>query len=171
VAAIKQLAAAGRRTLSPRSTRIRDPFLHVKAIEIARAHHLARPSDPRAIAMLADLEIELAAEAANRPDAGPVDWRIALDAARLASSRQPHAPSRILDVADLAAASGDRELAADRYRAALAADAALALDPVVQWAPARVAEVNARLARVEAGDVPAGWPFVDGPRSPVTPRP
>jgi hypothetical protein len=171
VAAIKQLAAAGRRTLSPRSTRIREPFLHAKAIEVARGHHLARPWDPRAIAMLADLEIELAAESANRPDAGPVDWRVALDAAQLASDRQPFAPSRILDVADLAAAAGDREVAADRYRAALAADAALELDPVVQWSPARVAEVNARLARVEAGEVPAGWPFVDGPRSPVSPRP
>jgi hypothetical protein len=170
VAAIKQLAAAGRRTLSPRSTRIREPWLHAKAIEIAREFARMRPFDPRALAMLADLEIELAAEAANRADAGPVDWRIALDAARLASARQPHAPSRLLDVADLAAAAGDRELAADRYRAALAADAALELDPVVQWSPARIAEVNARLARVESGEVPAGWPFVDGPRSPVSPR-
>jgi hypothetical protein len=40
----------------------------------------------------------------------------------------------------------------------------------VQWSPARIAEVNARLARVESGEVPAGWPFVDGPRSPVSPR-
>ncbi len=171
VAAIKQLSAAGRRTLSPRSTRIREPFLHVKAIELARGLASARPSDPRASAMLADLEIELAAEAANRPDAGPVDFRVALEAARRASNRQPHAPSRILDVADLAAAAGDLELAAERYRAALAADAALGLDPVVQWSASRVAEVDARLARVEAGEVPAGWPFVEGPRSPVSPRP
>jgi hypothetical protein len=121
--------------------------------------------------MLADLEIELAAEAANRPDAGPVDFRVALEAARRASDRQPHAPSRILDVADLAAAAGDLEFAAERYRAALAADAALGLDPVVQWSASRVVEVDARLARVEAGEVPAGWPFVDGPRSPVSPRP
>lgn len=171
VAAIKQLSAAGRRTFSPRSGRIREPFLHAKAIEIARTNALARPRDPRAIAMLADLEIERAADAANRSDARPVDFRVALDAAMLASRLQPHAPSRLLDVADLAAAVGDLELAAERYRAALAADAALGLDPVVQWSASRVAEVNARLARVERGDVPAGWPFVDGPRSPVSPRP
>jgi len=169
VAAIKQLAAAARRTRSVRPTRIREPFLHARAVELARAFATERPG-PKSAALLSDLELEFAIEAASRPDPPP-DFRAALDAARLALARQPHAPSRILDVADLAAATGDLELAAERYRAALAADAALALDPVVQWSPARRVEVAARLARVEAGEVPAGWPFVDGPRSPVSFRP
>ncbi|MFO0830082.1 MAG: hypothetical protein U0572_18215 [Phycisphaerales bacterium] len=158
-AAVKQLAAAGRRTLGPRRAEIVEPMLHASAIEIAMLG-ADRFGGARFPAMLADLWLERA-----RTLHDEVTFAAAAKALRTAIERQPRAARFHADLADLLAASGDLAGAIDEYRASLAIDRDLELDPLARFSDRQRADIESRLASVEAAKsggaaLPAGWPFV-----------
>ena len=76
----------------------------------------------------------------NAPDHDQV-----IEAFRVALSLSPHDPELLVGLADAARLGGDRELEQDALQAALLKDDARALDPLVQFPPARRAELEARL--------------------------
>jgi len=160
-AAVKQLAYAGRRTLGPRRAEIVEPMLHASAIEVAK-RGADRFKGPKFTAMLADLWLE---RARATGDAATLD--AATKAMREAIRWQPRRASLHADLADLLAAQLDLAGAAASYRAALAIDADLELDPLARFNDAQRGEIETRVARVarvrtggDAEKLPAGWPLL-----------
>ena len=157
-AAVKQLAAAGRRTLGPRRAEIVEPLLHADAMHVA-ALAADRFGGPRFPAMLADLMLERA-----RADGSSEVVNAAVIAVRRASALQPYRPSLYADLGDLLAFQRKFEEAAVAYRRALAVDADLELDPLAGFSDRQQAEIESRLSRVEGAisdptTLPEGWPL------------
>lgn len=161
-AAVKQLAAAGRRTIGARRGEIVEPMLHQLAVQLAAvgADRTRQPfAGARFHAMLADLRLE-------RVRAVP-DSRALAEAALAVGSaldRQPRSAKLHADLGDVCAAQGDAAAAADAYGRSLAIDDDLELDPVARFSDRQREEIEARLAVVraarESGEpLPAGWPF------------
>jgi hypothetical protein len=157
-AAIKQLAAAGRRTVGPRTPEIVDLPLHAAAIDLARATAERRRS-PRFAAMTSDLLVDLARQQ-------PSDAAIAAarEAIEVALRMQPRSTTRTVELGDVLAASGDRDGAIAAWRGALALDDDHELDPLAQMTPGQRADVERRIAAAEAAKrgertLPAFWPL------------
>ncbi|MBL9147096.1 MAG: tetratricopeptide repeat protein [Phycisphaerae bacterium] len=143
-AAIKQLAAAGRRTVGPRRTEVVEPMLHRVAIDLAArgAERTRMPlAGARFHAMLADLLLELA-----RGEPNDDTTRLAIAAVEAAIERQPRVPRLYVDLGDLHQLRGDRAKAIEAYQRALAIDADLALDPLVQFGEAQRRELESRIS-------------------------
>lgn len=156
--AVKQLAAAGRRTLGTRRSDIVDPALHAAAIELAALLD-QREGTARSAAMLADLWIE---RARATPDEATLD--ATERAVRTALERQPRAWGRWIDLGDALAMRERFAEASEAYATALAIDDDLDLDPLVRMTPGVRATTVARrdAARIAAeggARPPAGWPW------------
>lgn len=156
--AVKQLAAAGRRTLGTRRPDIVDPALHAAAIELAALLD-QREGTARSAAMLADLWLE---RTRATPDAATLDATEA--AVRAALERQPRGWGRWVDLGDALAVRERFAEASEAYATALAIDDDLELDPLVRMTPGVRATTVARrdAARIAAeggAKPPAGWPL------------
>ncbi|MFM7052055.1 MAG: O-antigen ligase family protein [Planctomycetota bacterium] len=127
-AAIKQLAASGRRTFGARTAANADREAFDEACRLAEAQLAARPG-VRSTAMRADLAME-ELRANPAPDAA----RIALlePFVRAASELQPFNARRMAERAEAAAQAGRPEEAIELYDRALALDAQASLDPLAQ---------------------------------------
>jgi len=149
VAAIKQLAASGRRATGVRTARIVDRAAFDQACALADLQ-IERWPGARSAAMRADLAIE------ELRMLGPLtpERIVVLEApVREASLRQPHNARRRADVAELLAArAGDdaalRAEAAAIYEDALRIDAQAALDPLARMSEREQALVRAAIARL-----------------------
>jgi tetratricopeptide (TPR) repeat protein len=150
-AAIKQLAASGRRTTGVRSAQIIDRDAFAKAIALAEKQAVERPGF-RAYAMRADLAIEnLQRAIASRDES---DVRGAAEESirwvRLAVEAQPFNARRRIDLGDALLASGDARGAAEAYEQALRQDDLTALDPLMQLSTRERTRVQTSLERARA---------------------
>jgi tetratricopeptide (TPR) repeat protein len=156
--AVKQLAAAGRRTVGARRSDIVDPALHAAAIELAVLLD-QREGTARSAAMLADLWLE---RARATSDAATLD--AAERAVRTALERQPRGWGRWVDLGDVLAVRERFAEATEAYATALAIDDDLELDPLVRMTAGVRATTAARrdATRIAADGgerPPAGWPL------------
>lgn len=151
-AAIKQLAAAGRRATGVRSAAVVDTAAFLEACRLADRGIALRP-DARAYAMRADLAMEeLRTQPA--PDASRAAELLApIEGAAL---RQPFSARRLADLGEALARAGRPDDAERTFTQALEADDRAALDPLAQLsererALLRAARERARAARDEGG--------------------
>ncbi|MFM1823379.1 MAG: hypothetical protein RI967_1645, partial [Planctomycetota bacterium] len=166
-AAIKQLAAAGRRATGVRSGSVVDTEAFREACRLADRAIGLRP-DARAYAMRADLAME-ELRARPAPDAAGDSARSEIElAARLlepiegAAMRQPFSARRLADLGEALARAGRPAEAERAFTRALEADDRASLDPLAQLsererALLRAARDKARDAAASA-DSPAGDP-------------
>lgn len=147
-AAIKQLAAAGRRATGARIASVVDAEAFLEACRLADRGIALRP-DARAYAMRADLAMEeLRAQPA--PDAArAVELLAPIEGAAL---RQPFSARRLADLGEALARAGRPDDAERAFTQALEADDRAALDPLAQLsererALLRAAREKARAAR------------------------
>lgn len=155
--AIKQLAAAGRRTVGPRRPEIVDPALHAAAIDLAR-EYVDRWGSARAHGMLADLWLERARALSDEPTLDATE-----SALRASVERQPRTWGRRVDLGDVLAARKRYAEAEQSYRAALAIDDDLELDPLARMSPplreAILRRITATTAAQAGATPPEGWPL------------
>jgi tetratricopeptide (TPR) repeat protein len=149
-AAIKQLAASGRRTTGSRATRIVDSAAHTEAMRLAAEWAASEPGQ-RPFSLASDLAVESLIDAtidatidakidakidAIRSGDDVAVRRAAEDAvmwAERALEAQPRSTRRLVDYGDALSALGRSRDAVDAYEAALAQDDRLALDPLMQF--------------------------------------
>jgi tetratricopeptide (TPR) repeat protein len=141
-AAIKQLAASGRRTTGSRATRIVDSAAHTEAMRLAAEWAASEPGQ-RPLSLASDLAVESLIDAtidakidAIRSGDDVAVRRAAEDAvmwAERALEAQPRSTRRLVDYGDALSALGRSRDAVDAYEAALAQDDRLALDPLMQF--------------------------------------
>lgn len=147
-AAIKQLAASGRRATGVRSAQIVDRDAFGEARALAEKQAVSRPGF-RAYAMCADLAFEDLQRALAGRD--PADIKASADAAlrwtRLALESQPYNARRQADLGDALLASGDAAGAAKAFEAALAQDENTALDPLMQFSTRERTRIQTALER------------------------
>lgn len=143
-AAIKQLAASGRRTIGPRSTNIVDRAAFDEACALADRQRSRGPS-VRAAAMRADLAME-ELRSAPAPDAARMAELEPL--VRAASDLQPFNARRMADLAEATAMRGDQPLALRLYEKALALDANASLDPLAQMSDREIALIRVAQQRL-----------------------
>ncbi len=165
-AAIKQLAAAGRRTVGMRTQAIIDPVLHNEAARVAY-EAAERWRMPRFAARFADL---LGERVRAAPDA--LVLKNAIEATNVALQLEPRSVARTADLGELRAASGDLRGAVEAWKRAMELDADLALDPLAQMTPPQRAVLAQRVKLAEqalAGGPPPPpfWPLqVPAPNQP-----
>lgn len=148
-AAIKQLAASGRRATGARSTRVVDRAAFDEACALADRQMAAWPG-VRSAAMRADLAME------ESRTLGPISAERAaalVAPVREASARQPHNARRRADLAEMLAvrAGDDSALRAEAiavYEDALRIDAQAALDPLARMSERELAAIRAAMARL-----------------------
>lgn len=159
-AAIKQLAASGRRTTGVRSAQIVDRDAFDKARALAEKQAVASPGF-RAYAMCADLAVEnLQRALATRNES---DIAAAAGEAqrwvRLAVDAQPYSARRRVDLGDALLAAGDARGAVDAYEQALKQDDLTALDPLMQLSTRERTRLQTSLERARAAPAaPAAAP-------------
>ena len=153
-AAIKQLAASGRRTTGSRATRIVDPAAHAEAMRLAAEWAASAPGH-RSFSLASDLAVESLADASRSGDEAAVR-RAADDAvvwAERALDAQPRSTRRLVDYGDALSALGRSQDAADAYEVALVQDDRLSLDPLMQFSTRERNRVREALERnrIKAG--------------------
>ena len=150
-AAIKQLAASGRRTTGVRTTQIVDRDAFAKARALAERQAIDRPGF-RSYAMCADLAIEnlQRAQASRDPADIAASAGEALRWVRLAVDAQPFSARRRIDLGDTLLASGDARGAVEAYEQALRQDDLTALDPLMQLSTRERTRVETSLERARA---------------------
>lgn len=150
-AAIKQLAASGRRTTGVRSVKIVDRDAFAKAIALAEKQAVERPGF-RSYAMCADLAVENLQRAQASQDADDIRASAveALRWVRLAVEAQPFSARRRIDLGDALLASGDARGAVEAYEQALRQDDLTALDPLMQFSTRERTRVETSLERARA---------------------
>ena len=150
-AAIKQLAASGRRATGVRAAQIVDREAFARARELAAEQAAERPGF-RAYAMAADLAFEDLQRALSGRDAA--DIRSSADEAlrwtRLALEAQPYSARRQADLGDALLAAGDPAGAVKAFEAALAQDEVTALDPLMQFSTRERTRIQTSLERARA---------------------
>jgi tetratricopeptide (TPR) repeat protein len=159
-AAIKQLAASGRRTTGSRATRIVDSAAHTEAMRLAAEWAASEPGQ-RPFSLASDLAVESLIDAtidatidakidAIRSGDDVAVRRAAEDAvmwAERALEAQPRSTRRLVDYGDALSALGRSRDAVDAYEAALAQDDRLALDPLMQFSTRERNRVREALER------------------------
>ncbi len=158
-AAIKQLAASGRRTTGVRSAQIIDRDAFDKARVLAEKQAVASPGF-RAYAMCADLAVENL----QRALASRIESDIAAAAGeaqrwvRLAVDAQPYSARRRIDLGDALLAAGDARGAVDIYEQALKQDDLASLDPLMQLSTRERTRLQTSLERARAASATAPAP-------------
>jgi hypothetical protein len=127
-AAIKQLAASGRRATGVRTASVVDRAAFEEACRLAERGIELRP-DARAHAMRADLAME---ELRMIPTDDAAAARSLVPWLEGAARRQPHNARRLADLGEGRMRAGDRAGAVEAYDLALAADDDARLDPLAQ---------------------------------------
>ena len=147
-AAIKQLAASGRRATGTRAAQTVDLEAFADAQRLA-AEWVAETGSQRAISLSADLAMEALHDVRARGD-GEAIARAAQEAsdwAARALALQPWSARRGVDLADALMAANRFDEAARAYEAALAQDDRLSLDPLMQFSTRERDRVKTALAR------------------------
>jgi len=147
-AAIKQLAASGRRATGVRTAQIVDREAFAMARELAEKQAVARPGF-RAYAMCADLAFENLQRALAGRDAADIKSSAdeALRWTRLALRAQPYSARRQADLGDALLAASDAAGAVTAFEAALAQDENTALDPLMQFSTRERTRIQTALER------------------------
>jgi hypothetical protein len=150
-AAIKQLAASGRRVMGKSTARIVDREAFAEACVLAEKQAVARPGF-RSYAMGADLAFEDLRRALAGGDSDDIRRSAdeALRWARLALAAQPYSARRRADLGDALLAAGDASAAAEAFTEALAQDDRTFLDPLMQFSTRERTRIQTSLERARA---------------------